>query len=133
MSTHTAISKPVEQPPAATPEPSPSGDDSSHGEPAPAVTLRFHLGELTATPEAVAAAHASGVGVIEAVLRHLGGDWGDIDDATAVANDMAVATGGVLRSAYRLPGTADTLVVTTDGERRHTTASLASQHHPGLP
>jgi hypothetical protein len=134
MSTDTAISKEVEQArPAATSEPSPGGDGSSSGEPALAVTLRFHLGQLTATPEAVAAAHAAGVNVIEAVLRHLGGDWGDVDDASAAVNDMAVAAGGVLRSAYRLAGTADLLVVTTDAERRHTTASLASHDHRDQP
>jgi hypothetical protein len=95
------------------------------------VSLLFHLGELTATPQAVAAAHAAGIEVVAAVLRHLDGDWGDLDPATRDHNDHALATGGCLRSAYRLPGTDDALVVITNAERSHTTAVLASQHRPG--
>jgi hypothetical protein len=66
--------------------------------------------------------------LIDAVLRHLGGDWGDVDDACGKANDVAVATEGCLRSVYRLPGTGDALVLTTDADRLHTTATKASQH-----
>jgi hypothetical protein len=70
------------------------------------------------------------VQVVEAVLRHLGGDWGGVDPATGAANDDAVAAGGTLRSFYPLAGTGDALVVTTDAERRHTIAALASQSEP---
>jgi hypothetical protein len=77
------------------------------------------------------AAHAAGIEVVAAVLRHLGGDWGDVDGATRDRNDAAMATGGCLYSAYRLPGVDDALVVTTDADRSHTTATLASQHRPG--
>lgn len=128
MTTHTALPKHVEQPPAAANEPSPSADDSGRYEPAPAVTLRFHLGQLTATPEAVDDAHAAGVNVVEAILRHLGGDWGDVDDSTASANNLAVAAGGGLRSAYRLPGTTNLLVVTTDA-----TPNVATPPPPSPP
>jgi hypothetical protein len=100
-------------------------------EPTVALPLRFHLGELTATPEAMARAHAAGLEVVAAVLRHLGGDWGDVDGATRDRNNAAMATGGCLYSAYRLPGVDDALVVTTDADRSHTTATLASQHRPG--
>lgn len=61
------------------------------------------------------------------MLHHLGGDWGDVDAAAGAANINAVATGGCLRSVYRLPGTGDALIVTTNADRRRTTASLASQ------
>ena len=57
-------------------------------------------------------------------------DWGDVDPDTHDRNDNALANGGCLRSAYRLPGADDALVVTTDAERSHTTAALASQHRP---
>lgn len=99
-------------------------------EPGLAFPLRFQLGELTATPQAMAAAHSAGIEVLAAVLRHLGGDWGDVDPDTHDRNDNALANGGCLRSAYRLPGADDALVVTTDAERSHTTAALASQHRP---
>ena len=89
--------------------------------------LRFHLGELSATAEVMAAARAAGVQVVAVVLRHLGGDWGNVDDSTRVGNDCAVATGGALRSIYPLAGTGDAVVVTTDADRAHTVAELASQ------
>jgi hypothetical protein len=57
----------------------------------------------------------------------LGGDWGDVDNQTRVANDNAVTAGGALRSVYRLAGTDDAVVVTTDAERSRTIAALASQ------
>jgi hypothetical protein len=100
-------------------------------EPTLALPLRFHLGELTATPEAMARAHAAGIEVVAAVLRHLGGDWGDVDAATRDCNDAAIATGGCLYSAYRLPGVDDALVVTTDAGRSHSTVTLASPHRAG--
>jgi hypothetical protein len=54
-------------------------------EPKLAFPRRFQLGQLIATPEAVAAAHAAGIDVVTVVLRHLGGDWGDVDPAAQPA------------------------------------------------
>lgn len=95
-----------------------------------AVDLRFHLGELSATAEVMSAAQAAGVQVVALVLRHLGGDWGNVDDATRAANDRAGSAGGPLRSIYPLAGTGDAIVITTDAGREHTVARLASQLEP---
>jgi hypothetical protein len=100
-------------------------------EPRLAFPRRFHLGQLVATPEAVAAAHAAGINVVTVVLRQLAGDWGDVDQATSQHNDTAVATGGCLHSVYRLSGD-DALVVTTDAERGRTVVALASQRRPSI-
>jgi hypothetical protein len=105
----------------ARPGPGSNRDETGTGEPRMAVSLLFHLGEPTATPEAIAAAHAAGVQVIDAVRCHLGGDLGDVDDACENANNSAVATEGCLRSVYRLPST-------SDADRLHTSATMASQH-----
>jgi hypothetical protein len=101
-------------------------------EPRLAFPRRFHLGQLIATPEAVAAAHAAGINVVTVVLRHLAGDWGDVDPATSQHNDTAVATGGCLHSVYRLSGDDDALVVTTDADRGRTVAALASQRRQSI-
>jgi hypothetical protein len=103
----------------------PSGNTGS--DPTPAVTLAFGLGELSATGEAMSAAHAGGVEIVALVLRHLSCDWGDIDPAWAAANDEAVTNGRPLRSAYRIAGGDAIVVVTTDGARRRTIAFLASE------
>jgi hypothetical protein len=107
----------------------PNLDDAGISTSAPrlAVRLAFGLGELTATAEALAAAHAAGVQILSVVLRHLSCDWGDVDPAVAAANDHAVAAGRGLRSTYRLPGVDDALVVITDAARSRTTVQLASQ------
>ncbi len=123
--------------PTCDPAPEPTtgahsqGDDTDGREPRPAVSLLFHLGELSATPEAIAAARAAGVQLVEAVLRHLGGDWGDVDDQTRAANHDAVTACGILRSIYSLTGTDDAVVVTTDADRGQTIVALASQCEPG--
>lgn len=116
--------------PTTTPTSDRVGADRSG--PRPAVLLRFRLGELTATAEAVAAAHSARIQVLEVVLRHLGGDWGDVDDDARASNDDAVTTGGPLRSEYPLAGTGDTVIITTDADRRHTTVTLGSQLEAGL-
>jgi hypothetical protein len=105
--------------------------ETCRAEPRLALLLRFHVGELTATPEAVTGARAAGIDVVAVVPRHLGGDWSDVDAATRDRNDAATATGGCLYSAYCLPGIDDTLVVTTGADRSHITVTLASQHRPG--
>jgi hypothetical protein len=113
-------------------EPFPDPVETVTAEPRLAFPRRFHLGRLVATPEVVAAAHAAGINVVTVVLRHLAGDWGDVDPATSQHNDTALATGGRLQSVYRLSGVDDALVVTTDAERGRTVAALASQCRPSI-
>jgi hypothetical protein len=113
--------------PETKPRPNLDSAEIATSAPKLAVHLAFGLGELTATAEALAAAHAAGVQILSVVLRHLSCDWGDVDTASGAANDHALAAGGGLRSSYRLAGFDDALVVTTDAARGHTTAKLASQ------
>jgi hypothetical protein len=67
------------------------------------------------------------------VLRHLGGDWGDVDLATRQNNDTALATGGGLQSVYCLSGIGDAMVVMTDAERGHAVAARASRSAAPAP
>jgi hypothetical protein len=100
---------------------------NARSEPRPAVALSFSLGELSATADAMAAAHAGGVQIVTLVLRHLSCDWGDVEPAVGAANNQAVTEGGELRSAYRIAGVEGAVVVTTDAARTRTVARLASQ------
>lgn len=99
-------------------------------EPKPAVTLRFSLGELSATPDAMAVAHRGGVQIVALVLRHLGCDWGDVDPVIAAGNNQAVTGGGPLRSAYRIPDGDDVIVISTGIDRRSTVATVDSPPRP---
>lgn len=122
--TTSAPTADVHDRPAPSPNTRPA--PTARPEPRPAVTLGFSLGELYATPEALAAAHAAGVQLVTLVLRHLACDWGDTQAAQAAANDKAVTDGGPLRSIYSVAA-GDMVVVVTNAARTRTIARLASQ------
>jgi hypothetical protein len=115
--------------PRSTPAVPDRDDGSGNCEATPAVSLLFGVGEMAATAQALAAARAAGMSILDTMLRHLGGDWGDVDHRGATANDDAVLAGGPLRSVFPLR-TGDAVVVTTDAERGGTVAALASQTRP---
>lgn len=59
----------------------------------PALTRpRLPLGQLVATPAAVAALSEAGVSIYLLLNRHARGDWGDLPDEGRQQNDLAVAT-----------------------------------------
>jgi len=68
---------------------------------------KFHPGLIVATPGALEALRDSGQQPHEFLVRHLGGDWGDLDEEDRQLNDAALIDGGRLLSAY----------VTRKGER----------------
>jgi hypothetical protein len=61
---------------------------------------KFDLGRLTATPGAIQQSKVLGVDMLQLLLRHQLGDWGDLDAADKRANEEALKTGGRLLSAY---------------------------------
>ena len=62
----------------------------------------FNLGQVLATPGALAALEQSGKGVWEFLSRHVVGDWGVVCADDKAANDQAVQYGSRLLSAYLL-------------------------------
>jgi hypothetical protein len=89
--------------------------------------LAFELGALAATAGAAQAAATAGVRLVDMVLRHLGGDWGDLDDDDKAANARAVANGGRILSSYHLD-TGEDIWVLTEADRSSTTVLLASEY-----
>jgi hypothetical protein len=61
---------------------------------------RFPLGQLVATPGALAALVASGQAPAEFLARHQAGDWGDLCPEDRRANEQALRQGARLLSAY---------------------------------
>ena len=61
---------------------------------------RFVLGELVVTPSAATAIRRAGHNMWEFVARHARGDWGEVSDSDHQANDLAIATGDRILSAY---------------------------------
>jgi hypothetical protein len=61
---------------------------------------KFHPGQIVATPAALEALQDAGQTPSEFLMRHLAGDWGDLDDEDRQLNDAALIDGSRLLSAY---------------------------------
>jgi hypothetical protein len=69
------------------------------------MTPKFPLGRVVATPAALEALTNANASPLPLLARHQCGDWGEVCDEDKRANDLALAGGGRLLSAYPLPGT----------------------------
>ena len=61
---------------------------------------KFHPGQIVATPGALEALQSAGETPHEFLVRHLSGDWGDLDQEDRQLNDDAVIDGSRILSAY---------------------------------
>jgi hypothetical protein len=61
----------------------------------------FTLGQLVATPGALAAIEKSGQQPGDFLARHVSGDWGDIPSEDIKENELSLQHGFRLLSAYR--------------------------------
>ena len=75
----------------------------------------FPLGQVVATPGAIALTEAARIDPVQLLRRHRAGDWGDLGEEDWRENDYAV--GGTLRvfSAYGKPP--DRLWVISEADR----------------
>lgn len=88
---------------------------------------KFHLGQLVITPGAQAAFTATGEGPYDYLLRHAGGDWGQLDAQDVQENELSLANGFRLLSRYTLAdGTA--IYVITEADRSVTTILLPEEY-----
>ena len=88
---------------------------------------RFKLGRILATPaalEVIADAHAS---IIDLLIRHLRGDWGELSDSDRQRNEEAIVTGQRILSNYVLPGD-HTVWIITEADRYATTFLLPGEY-----
>lgn len=88
----------------------------------------FRLGQLLATPAALAALVKLGVQPLDLVFgRHVVGDWGDLCDADRDLNIHSITHGMRIFSSYTLSATAsectstETIFVITEADRSSTT------------
>ena len=82
----------------------------------------FSSGEILATPGAL----GLGVDLMPYLLRHLTGDWGDVDEFDKQQNDLAVKEGSRILSAYQTP--AGKLWVLSEADRSATTLLLPDEY-----
>ena len=87
----------------------------------------FPLGRLVATPGAIDLMFASKVTPASLIDRHLGGDWGDLDDHDKQLNDFAAkADYNRILSAYKV-GTGKVWII-TEADRSATTILLPDEY-----
>lgn len=97
---------------------------------------RFSLGQMVATPEAMATVGRLGKSVLEFIERHVRGDYGDLSDEDKQANEDALTDGSRILSSYILEGEGDgatklwiiTEAEDEDGNRIATTALLPEEY-----
>ena len=89
---------------------------------APCVTL----GQVVATPGALAALTAAGVSATSLFERHGRGDWGEVGREDWRANDWSLANGERLLSSYTVGG--EVIWVITERNREVTTVLLPSEY-----
>lgn len=88
--------------------------------------FRFAPGMVHITSGADQLLSDAGLEPIELVLRHVRGDWGDLDDFDKESNERALATRNQIRSVYQL--THGKCYVVTEVGHTYTTIYLPSEH-----
>ena len=87
----------------------------------------FDLGQLVATPGALAALEKTGQNEMEFLSRHVRGDWGELPTEDRDENQVSLEKGFRLLSSYRtLAG--EKLWVITEADRSVTTLLLPEEY-----
>ena len=87
----------------------------------------FSLGQLVATPGALAALEKAGQGPLDFLSRHVHGDWGDLCEEDRRENQFSLGRGCRLLSNYRTLADVK-LYVITEADRSATTILLPEEY-----
>lgn len=92
----------------------------------------FKLGQVVATPGAIAALEKTGQSPWDFLSRHVVGDWGVVDAEDAESNNEALKDGSRILSAYLLRDSTKIWVITEaeddDGNRAATTILMPDEY-----
>jgi len=91
------------------------------------VTL-FPLGQIVATPGALAALEKAGQTPLDFLTRHVRGDWGELDEHDRKENELSLKRGFRLLSSYRLSSGDTKVWVITEADRSVTTLLLPEEY-----
>jgi len=89
--------------------------------------VRFSPGSFYATPGALEAFRASGDDPLDFLIRHLGGDWGEVDEHDRRENELSVKEGFRILSAYTLTSGVKVWII-TEADRSSTTILLPEEY-----
>jgi hypothetical protein len=74
--------------------------------------MKFHPGQIVATPGALEAFRASGESPLAFLERHLAGDWGDVDAHDRQENELSLQNGWRILSVYTLSNGTKVWIIT---------------------
>jgi hypothetical protein len=87
----------------------------------------FDLGQIVATPGALAVLRKAGQQPGEFLTRHVNREWGDLSDVDRKENDYSLEHGFRLLSSYRT-NVGDRLWIITESDRTVTTILLPEEY-----
>jgi hypothetical protein len=90
-------------------------------------TPLFSLGQVVATPGALATLEKAGQGPLDFLSRHVHGDWGDLCDEDRRENQLSLERGFRVLSSYRTLADAKVYVI-TEADRSVTTILLPAEY-----
>lgn len=89
----------------------------------------FPLGQVVATPDAIASLEEAGESAMPLLLRHQSGDWGEaLCDDDKSLNDDSVRDGSRILSAYILKNTGQKVWILTEADRSSTCVLLPENY-----
>ena len=96
--------------------------------PTPVLNVRFLPGRVLLTQGAAQALNENpDADLLDYLIRHLTGDWGEIDAHDRQANEQALRNGARLLSRYGLPDNRRLWII-TEADRSATTALLPEEY-----
>ena len=87
----------------------------------------FELGQIVATPGALAALKKAGQQPGELLTRHINRDWGELDEDDRKENEYSLEHGFRLLSAYKT-NAGDRVWIITEADRSVTTLLLPEEY-----
>jgi hypothetical protein len=91
------------------------------------VRPKFELGAVVATPGALELLQRVGKQPLDYIIRHLQGDWGELDEHDRLVNESALQHGGRLLSSYIVAGD-ERIWIITEYDRSASTLLLPSEY-----
>ncbi|NTZ82554.1 hypothetical protein FCJ61_05945 [Burkholderia metallica] len=88
---------------------------------------RFRPGRIFATPAALEVIADAKVSILDLLIRHLRGDWGQLSESDRQQNELSVEAGLRILSSYVLPNQ-QTVWVITEWDRSATTFLLPGDY-----
>ena len=88
---------------------------------------RFALGQVVATPGALAAMEEAKQNPLGLLIRHQSGDWGELDEEDKTENELSVREGFRILSAYVLTTKVKVWVI-TESDRSATIFLLPEEY-----